>query len=84
MICQIYPTKLQLNKSNYAVTEALFLNLDLSITNDNVSSKIYDKQDDFSFEIVNIPSLMEMFLAPLLMVCICIYFATYLFWESLF
>ena len=29
--------------------------MDLSITNDIVSSKIYNKRDDFSFEIVNFP-----------------------------
>ena len=29
--------------------------MDLSITNGIVSSKIYDKQDDFDFEIVNLP-----------------------------
>ena len=33
--------------------------LDLSITNGIVSSKIYDQQDDFSFEIVNIPFFDE-------------------------
>ena len=31
---------------------APFLDLDLSITNDIVSSKIYDKRDDFNFEII--------------------------------
>ena len=31
--------------------------LNLSITNGIVSSKIYDKQDDFNFEIVNFPFL---------------------------
>ena len=31
------------------------LSLDLSITNGIVSSKIYDKHDAFSFEIVNFP-----------------------------
>ena len=41
--------------------------LGLSITNWIVSSKIYDKQDGFNFEIVNFP-LMEMFLTPLPMV----------------
>ena len=50
---QIYPTKLQLNKENSSDTEAPFLNLDLSITNVIVSSKIFDKGDDFNFEIVN-------------------------------
>ena len=29
--------------------------MNLSITNGIVSSKIYDKQDDFNFEIVNFP-----------------------------
>ena len=32
-------------------------NLNLSIANGIVSSKIYDKQDDFNFEIVNFPFL---------------------------
>ena len=36
----------------------------LSISNDNVSTKIYDKRDDFDFEIVNFTFLMVMFLAP--------------------
>ena len=36
---------------------AFFLDFDLSIMNGIVSSKIYDKQDDFNFEIVNYPFL---------------------------
>ena len=39
MVGQIYPTELQLNKANSSDTEALFLNLNLSITNGIVSSK---------------------------------------------
>ena len=54
MVGQIYPTELQLNSSD---SEAPFLDLNLSITNGIVSSKIYDKRDDFSFEIVNFPFL---------------------------
>ena len=57
MVGQIYPTELQLNKANSYDTEAPFLDLNLSITNGIVSSKIYDKQDDFNFEIVNFPFL---------------------------
>ena len=38
-------------------TEAPFLDLNLSITNGIVSSKIFDKWDDFKFEIVNFPFL---------------------------
>ena len=57
MVGQIYPTELQLNKSNSSDTEAAFLDLYLSITNDIVSSKLYDKLNDFNFEIVNFPFL---------------------------
>ena len=53
MVGQIY----QLNKANSSDTEAPFLDLNLSITNGIVSSKIYDRQDDFNFEIVNFPFL---------------------------
>ena len=55
MVGQIYPTELQLNKANSSVTEAPFLDLNLPITNGIVSSKIYNKRDDFNFEIVNFP-----------------------------
>ena len=50
MVSQMYPTELQLNKANSSDTEAPFLDLDLSIINDIVSSKIYDKQDDFNLK----------------------------------
>ena len=52
MVIQIYPSELQLNKANISDTEAAFLDLHLSISNDIVSTKMYDKRDDFDFEIV--------------------------------
>ena len=55
MVNQIYPPELQLNKANTSDTEAPFLDLHLSISNGFVSSKIYDKRDDFDFDIVNFP-----------------------------
>ena len=55
MVGQIYPSELQHNKNNTFDTEAALLDLHLSISNDIVSSKIYDKRDDFDFEIVNSP-----------------------------
>ena len=55
MVIQIYPTELQLNKANPSDTVAPFYDLDLSITNGIVSAKIYDKQGDFNFKIVNFP-----------------------------
>ena len=54
---QIYPSELQLDKANTSDTEAAFLELHLPISNDIVSTKIYDKPDDFDFEIVNFPFL---------------------------
>ena len=57
MVSQIYPSEPQLNKANTSDTEAAFLDLHLSISNDIVSTKIYDKCDDFDFEIVNFPFL---------------------------
>ena len=59
MVNQIYPPEQQLNKANTAHTEAPFLDLHLSIANGFVSSnlKIYDKRDDFDFDIVNFPFL---------------------------
>ena len=38
-------------------TEAAFLDLHLSISDGFISCKIYDKRDDFDFEIVNLPYL---------------------------
>ena len=40
-----------------AVVQVPFLDLHLSISNGFVSSKIYDKRDDFDFDIVNFPFL---------------------------
>ena len=53
MVSQIYLSELKLNKANTSDTEAAFLGLHLSISNDIISTKIYDKRDDFDFEIVN-------------------------------
>ena len=57
MVSQIYPSELQLNKANTSNTEAGFLDLHLSIPNVIVSTKFYDKRDDFDFEIISFPFL---------------------------
>ena len=57
MVHRIYPAELQLNKANASDTEAAFLDLNLSIHNDIVSTKIYGKRDEFYFDIVNFPFL---------------------------
>ena len=53
LVDQIYPTELQLNRANSSDTEAPFLDLNLYISNGTVSTKIYDKRDDFDFDRVN-------------------------------
>ena len=55
MVDQIYPTELQSNRANSSDTEAPFLNLNVCISNGTVSTKIYDKRDEFDFVIVNFP-----------------------------
>ena len=57
MVNRIYPAELHLNKANSSDTEAPFLDSNLSISNGTVSTKIYDKRDDFDFDIVNFPFL---------------------------
>ena len=55
MVHRIYP--MNLNKAYASDTEAAFLNLNLSIQNDTVSTNIYNKRDHFAFDIVNFPFL---------------------------
>ena len=57
MFNRIYPSELRLNKANVSDTEASFLDLHLSISDGFVKTKIYDKRDDFDFDIVNFPFL---------------------------
>ena len=59
MISLIYPSELQLNKAFLSETEAPFLDMHLSILDGFILWKIYDKHDDFDFEIVNCPYLDE-------------------------
>ena len=55
MVNRIYPSEHQLNKANVSDTEALFLDLHLCISDSFIKAKIYDKRDDFDFDIVNVP-----------------------------
>ena len=57
MVNRIYPSELQLNKANVSDTDASFLYLYLYISDGFVKTKMYDKRDDFDFDIVNFPFL---------------------------
>ena len=59
MVNRIYPSELQLNKANVPDAEASFLDLHLSISDGFVTTKIYDKRDEFDFDIVNFPFLVR-------------------------
>ena len=57
MVSQVYHSELHLNKANASDTETAFLDLHFSISNHIVLTKMYDKRDDFDFEIVYFPFL---------------------------
>ena len=75
MVNHIYPSELQINKTNVSDIEASFLDLHLSISDGFVKlsisdgfvklsisdgfvkTKIFDKRDDFNFDIVSFPFL---------------------------
>ena len=57
LISQSYLSELQFNKANPEETEALFLDLHLSILGGCIACKICDKRDDFDLEIVKFPYL---------------------------
>ena len=48
---------LNLYRVNFSQSEASFLYLHLSISDGFIKTKIYDKRDDFDFDIVNFPFL---------------------------
>ena len=57
MVGRVFPSGLRLVGPSSSDTKATFLDLHLSISNDIVATKIYDKRDDFEFEVVNFPFL---------------------------
>ena len=63
MVSQIYPSKLQRNKANTSNTEAAFLDLHLSISNDISLPQFMINVTTFDFEIVNFHFQMVMVIA---------------------
>ena len=55
MVDTIGPRDLQLNKTHTSDNQAPCLDLNLSISNDIFSTKIYDNRDDFDLSIVDFP-----------------------------
>ena len=55
----IYPSELELKETTISDSEVSYLDLHLSLLDGNVTSKLYDKRDDFDFEIINFPYLIS-------------------------
>ena len=50
-----YPTELEIKETTDSSTSAPYLDLFLSVTEETLSTKLYDKRDDFDFRMVNLP-----------------------------
>ena len=55
MVKHIYHPELHLNKTNNTDTEAPRFDLHLSNANVFISSKVYDKRDEFDYDMLNFP-----------------------------
>ena len=56
-IYKIYPRSLDVKLESSSTTEVAYLDLKIISQNSNLTFSIYDKREDFSFEIVNFPYL---------------------------
>ena len=52
---KIYPPELSITKETNSDKEASYLDLLITVKDDKFHTKLYDKRDDFDFEIVNYP-----------------------------
>ena len=56
-LSEIYPASLVVNKSNSLENNVAYLDINIVSESNNLKFSVYDKRDDFSFEIVNYPYL---------------------------
>lgn len=49
---KIYPAELQLKKTNSSTNSLQFLDIDIHITDNSANTNIYDKRNDFDFEVI--------------------------------
>tara|TARA_B110001454_G_C12718590_1_gene433685 strand:+ start:2018 stop:3712 length:1695 start_codon:yes stop_codon:yes gene_type:complete len=69
---EIYPSSLTLNKSNESsVEDCSFLDLNVSIVDENFQIKVYNKTDDYSFRVITFPYLESNILTS---ICYSVYF----------
>ena len=57
VLSEIYPPEMIVNKTNISVCKTNFLDLTISIFRGKFYVKLYDKRNDYSFEVINYPFL---------------------------
>ena len=56
---EIYPTDLVLTKENVGTSSATVLDLDINIVDNTFDISVYDKTNNFNFDVVKFPSLQS-------------------------
>ena len=54
-ICNIYPPELTLKRTSESERNVSYLDISISICGGKYVTEVYDKRDDFNFDIVNFP-----------------------------
>ena len=54
-ICNIYPPELTLKRTSESERNLSYLDISISICGGKYVTEVYDKRDDFNFDIVNFP-----------------------------
>ncbi len=57
VLSDIYPPEMVINKTNISVRKTTFLDLTISIYRGKFYIKLYDKRNDYNFEVINYPFL---------------------------
>ena len=57
IICDIYPREMIINKTNISVRKSNYLDLNISIYRGKFYVKLYDKRNDYNFDVINYPFL---------------------------
>jgi hypothetical protein len=62
LYCHIYPPELKVKETTDTASSASFLDLYLEFDDSGqISTKIYDKRDDFNFKIINFPKYVQQY-----------------------
>ena len=60
----IYPSELEIKDTSDSLNLVDFLNLYLQIDENKLCTSLYDKRDDFNFNIVNFPFICLLYTSP--------------------